>query len=135
METKGYRKPNRDGGATDARVIYDGEVLKFPEWSGAGALRQAARNAHWLSEWLTGATGEGIDVTPVVALPGWFVEHKGRGPVFVLSGAQLKDHLLKVRDAKPLSAEQVQRVTRQVEQRCRDVNPYYRPIEDDAPGR
>lgn len=135
VETKGYRKPNRDGGATDARVIYDGEVLKFPEWSGAGALRQAARNARWLSEWLTGATGEGIDVTPVVALPGWFVEHKGRGPVFVFSGAQLKDHLLKVRDAKPLSAEQVQRVTHQVEQRCRDVKPYYRPIEDDAPGR
>lgn len=135
VETKGYRKPNRDGGAADARVIYDGEALKFPEWSGAGPLRQAARNARWLAEWLTGATGEKIEVTPVVALPGWFVEHKGRGPVFVLSGAQLKDNLLRVRDAKPLSPEQVQRVTHQVEQRCRNVKPFYRALEDDAPGR
>ena len=92
-------------------MIYDGEALKFPEWSGAGPLRQAARNARWLAEWLTGATGEKIEVTPVVALPGWFVEHKGRGPVFVLSGAQLKDNLMALindlQKAKPATSKGV----------------------------
>lgn len=130
IETKGYRKPNRNGGAADATVIYDGEALKFPEWSGTGPLRQAARQARWLAEWLTSATGDKIEVNPVVALPGWYVERKGRGPVMVLSGAELKDHLLKARAAKPLNAEQVRRVVHQVEQRCRDVQPFYRPIEE-----
>lgn len=131
VETKGYRKPIRHGGAADATVIYDGKVLKFPEWSGSGALRQAERQAQWLSEWLTGATGEKVEVTPVVALPGWYIDRKGRGPVMVLSGGQIGSHLLKARDARPLSAEQMRRVAHQVEQRCRDVKPYYRPLDED----
>lgn len=64
------------------------------------------------------------------ALPGWFVDRKGRGPVLVLSGDELGDHLLKARDARPLSEEQVKRVTHQVEQRCRDVAPIYRPVDE-----
>jgi hypothetical protein len=131
VETKSFRKPNRNGGTANATVFCDGEVLKFPEWSGSGALRQATRQAQWLSEWLTGATGERIQATPVLALPGWYVDRKGRGPVLVLSGSEIKDHLLKARNAHPLSAEQMQRVVHQVEQRCRDVKPYYRPIEED----
>jgi Nuclease-related domain len=130
VETKGYRKPNRNGGTADATVIYDGKVLKFPEWSGRGPLAQADRQARWLSEWLTGVTGEKIEATPVVALPGWFVDRKGVGPVMVLSGGEIKNHLLKARNANPLTDAQVERVSRQVEQRCRDVKPFYRPIEE-----
>lgn len=132
VETKGYRKPNRNGGAADATVIYDGELLKFPQWSGAGALRQTSRQASWLAEWLTGATGQKVAVTPVLALPGWFVERKGRGAVLVFSGSELRDHLLKARSASPLSEEQFQRVVHQVDQRCRDVKPFYRPIGETA---
>lgn len=132
VETKGYRKPNRNGGAADATVVFDGEALRFPEWSGSGALQQAERQARWLSEWLTGATGERVQVTPVLALPGWFVERRGRGPVLVLSGGEIRHHLLRARDARRLSDEQMQRVVHQVEQRCRDVKPHYRPLEGDS---
>lgn len=113
-------------------MYFDGEVLKFPEWSGAGALRQAARQARWLEEWLTGATGERTEVTAVVALPGWYVERKGCGPVIVMSGAELQKHLLKARTARALGPQQMQRVAFQVEQRCRDVKPLYRTIDADA---
>ena len=129
IETKGYRKPNRNGGTSDATVVYDGQALKFPEWSGTGALNQADRQARWLSEWLSGAVGEKIPVAPVVVLPGWWVDRKGRGPVVVMSGAEIQDHLLKARNASALTDTQVERVARQVEQRCRDVEPFYRPIE------
>jgi type I restriction enzyme R subunit len=78
---------------------------------------------------VTGATGERIEATPVLALPGWFVDRQGRGPVLVFSGSELRRHLLKARDSRPLSAEQMQRVVHQVEQRCRDVKPRYRPDE------
>jgi len=130
VETKGYRKPNRNGGIPDATVIYDGQALKFPEWSGTGALSQADRQARWLSEWLSGATGEKIQVAPVVVLPGWRVERKGRGQVLVMSGAEIRNHFLNARTASPLTDAQVERVARQVEQRCRDVKPFYRPIEE-----
>jgi hypothetical protein len=72
------------------------------------------------------------EATPVLALPGWFVDRRGRGSVLVLSGAELQDHLLKARDAKPLLPEQMQRIVHQLEQRCRDVQPFYRPVEGDA---
>jgi nuclease-like protein len=33
VETKGYAKPNRSQGATDATVEFDGRLLKFPTWA------------------------------------------------------------------------------------------------------
>lgn len=126
VETKGYSKPNRAQGVADARVEYDGKALRFPDWSTNKPIEQAARQAQWLSRWLASATGEPVAVAPVLALPGWFVDRKGRGDVAVLSGRELRNHLLKSRGAQSLSAEQMQRVVHQVEQRCRDVKSTYR---------
>jgi hypothetical protein len=81
VETKGYSKPNREGGSEDATVVYDGKTLALPERSGSWAIEQALRQAKWLAGWLTGATGEPIHVTPAVAMPGWFVDRKGHGEV------------------------------------------------------
>ena len=85
VETKGFSKPNVPG--TDAAtVIYDGASLKFPTWVGSQPLAQAQRQAKWLSTWLSSALAVKIDATPVLALPGWFVEQKEQGPVRVISG-------------------------------------------------
>jgi hypothetical protein len=131
VETKGYSKPNRGRGEEDARVEFDGRTLKFPTRTTAKPLEQAARQAQWLSKWLTSATGEPVGVTPVLALPGWFVDRKGRGAVRVFSGRELAG-LLKARGSQSLSSDQMQRVVHQVEQRCRNVKPNYRlPDEDD----
>lgn len=132
VETKGFRKPNHLQGLEAARVAFDGQMLRFPDFASDKPLKQAERNARWLEEWLTSATGERVEVTPVVALPGWFVEYAGRGPVRVISGAQLQKHLLKSSVREPIGAEQMQRVVHQVEQRCRDVKPSYRPPQDEG---
>lgn len=130
VETKGYRKPNDPkGGTAKATVVYDGKALQFPDWSSEAPLRQTERQARWLSEWLSKATGEPVVATPVLALPGWFVELKGRGAVRVFNNTQLKD-LLRSRDTQRLSAEQVTRVVHQLEQRCRNVKPTYRSVEE-----
>jgi transcriptional regulator NrdR family protein len=65
-------------------------------------------------------------VAPVLALPGWYVDRKGRGDVLVFSGRELRKHLLRARTAQPIAAEQVQRIVHQVEQRCRNVQPGFR---------
>ena len=127
VETKGYRKPNRGEGKADATVVCDGQSLRFPDWSGAGPLRQAERQARWLAEWLGSATGEATHVVPVLVLPGWFVQLDGTGPVMVLNDKQIEPHLLKARAARPIAPEQMRRIVHQLEQRCRDVKPLYRP--------
>lgn len=129
IETKGYAKPNRQQGNSDATVTFDGHALAFPTWRTDKPLEQAKRQAVWLSRWLTSAVGRPICATPVVALPGWFVERKARGDVWLFSGRELP-RLLTQRGAQPLSPEDVQRVAHQVEQRCRDVKPSYRESDE-----
>jgi hypothetical protein len=129
VETKGYSKPTEIAGKAGATVVFDGKALMFPDRSGAKAIDQARRQAKWLADWLARATSEPVHVTPVLALPGWFVERKGRGDVHVFSGKELRKHLLGLRQAQPVVAEQMQRIAHQLEQRCRTVRPEYRADE------
>lgn len=124
VETKGFTKPKQGRGRADATVLFDGKVLRFPTWTTKAPLEQAERQAAWLAKWLTSAVGSPVQVLPVVALPGWFVQLTGRGGVSVFNGKQLTG-LLKSRGAQPLSAPDVQRVAHQVEQRVRTVAPRY----------
>lgn len=132
VETKGYSKPIRNGGVADATAVFDGKTLSLPDRSGTKAIEQAQRQARWLADWLKRSTGEPVHVTPVLALPGWWVERKGRSEVLVFSGKELRKHLLKARAAALLSNEQVQRVVHQVEQRCRTVAPEFAPSDEKA---
>jgi hypothetical protein len=126
VETKGYSKPAETAGKAGATVVFDGKALAFPEYTGVKAIEQARRQAKWLADWLARATGEPVHVVPVLALPGWFIERKGRGDVQVFSGKELRKHLLGLQQAQPVSTEQMQRVAHQLEQRCRTVRPEYR---------
>jgi hypothetical protein len=128
VETKGYTKALGADAAAAARVEFDGVVLRFPGWQTSKPLEQAARNAQWLARWLSSATATEMTVIPVVALPGWFVERKGRGAARVFSGRELPS-LLKAGTPNALSADKMQRAIHQVEQRCRDVKPTYRPTD------
>lgn len=124
IETKGFTKPNLGRGKADARVVYDGATLRFPTRSTAEPLEQAERQAAWLAKWLSSAVGSPVSVVPVVALPGWFVEHTGRGRVRVFSGKELAG-LLKSRGTQAMPAQDVQRIAHQIEQRCRTVEATY----------
>jgi hypothetical protein len=132
VETKGYSKPTEASGKAGATVVFDGRQLMFPEYSGVKAIEQSRRQAAWVADWLQRATGDAVHVVPVLALPGWYVERKGRGDVHVLSGKELRKHLLGLQQAEPVTAEQLQRIAHQLEQRCRSVRPAYRPDEEDA---
>jgi Nuclease-related domain len=124
VETKGFTKPKRGGGNADATVVFDGQVLKFPTWATREPLDQADRQAAWIGKWLSSATGAHVSALPVLALPGWFVDRTGRGAVRVFNGKELAG-LLDARGAQGLSAQQIQQVAHQLEQRCRTVAPRY----------
>jgi nuclease-like protein len=80
VETKSRRKPPAGGGEKAVKVRYDGQKLEFPVpgWVETKPIAQAERQARWLSAHLKAATGEAVAVTPVLALPGWFVENSAR---------------------------------------------------------
>jgi len=121
IETKGRSKPNRNRGAEDAKVIYDGSGLSFPGWVENKPLEQARRQAVWLSKWLTNAVGDEVTARPVLALPGWFVERKSRSDVLLISGREASAILKAKHEA--LTESMIKRIEHQLEQRCRDVEP------------
>jgi len=49
VETKGYTKPNREGGSEDATVVYDGKTLALPERSGSWGTSAARWPTWWPS--------------------------------------------------------------------------------------
>ena len=124
VETKGFTKPNRNRGREDAKVVFDGHSLQFPTWTTREPLEQAERQAAWLGKWLSAAIDSPVRALPVVALPGWFVERKGRGDVRVYSGRELAE-MLRARGARPVADHDLERIVHRVDERCRTVAPRY----------
>lgn len=129
VETKGRAKPDKGRGSVDATVIYDGQLLRFPDWHEKEPLEQARRQADWLQKWLGSAVGEPVVVRPALALPGWFVERTKPGNVLVFNGKSPVFLSRPLDRNEPLSGQLIQRISHQLEQRCRDVEPVaYRKV-------
>lgn len=122
IETKARTKPMRDMGKDDAKVVFDGKTLTFPTWQETDPLDQATRQARWLSKWLSGAVGEHVEVKGGLALPGWFVDRTGRADVAVFNPKSTQ-FLLKGWLKEPMPETLIKRISHQLDQRCRDVEP------------
>lgn len=123
VETKGRAKPILPNGKTP-KVEYDGKALRFPSWTDTASIAQAERQAKWLRGWLQRATGEPVAILPVIAIPGWFVDRKGRGDVHIYSGKELPA-LLSGSGFDKINDDKLQRIIHQVEQRCRNMQPTF----------
>ena len=128
IETKGRAKPADKGDKKNWSVIYDGEVLQFPNWTERNYLSQARRQAVWLSKWISSAIGESVTVQPALAITGWMIEQRKPCDVILFSGKN-PVFFSKIKTPKALSPELIQRIVHQVEQRCRDVEPRAYPKE------
>lgn len=119
LETKGRAKPGKD--VKDAwKVKYDGERLLFPGWTETKPLAQAERQAKWLKQWLSSAVGEPVDVRPILALPGWFIERTSPKGMPVIN-AKNPEKLFRSLGKAQLSDKLVQQIVHQLDQRCRNV--------------
>ena len=122
VETKARRKPTTGNGHLDAKVIYDGQKLHFPDWTETKPIEQARRQAQWLSKWLSKAVGDPIQAKPVIMLPGWFVDRMAPNGMSVINPKQFKSVLNANKDKK-LDEKLISRIIHQIDQRCRDVHP------------
>jgi len=122
VETKGKSKPDKGRGSTDAKVVYDGQQLIFPDNNtNTDFISQAKKQAKSLSKWLSNAIGEPVTAKPVLALPGWFVERKKTD--FTILYGYKEDYLKALKGKEILSKRHIQRIIHQIEQKCRDVEP------------
>lgn len=120
IETKCRRKPRAvaPDGQKGHKIIFDGQQLIFPHPMRADrhGLDQASNNATWLSDKLSALNGTPIPVVPVLVLPGWWIDAKGKGPVAVLNPKLLSGFFC---GRKSILSEQLQRaINAQLEERC-----------------
>jgi hypothetical protein len=121
VETKARSKGSRGNRTDEAKVTYDGEELRFPGWVTTEPIDQAKAQATWLSKWLSSAVGDPVKVSPMVTLPGWFIEKKSPNGLPVLNPKQVKSYL-NAKKEEVLSESMIKRICHQVEQKCRDVD-------------
>lgn len=118
VETKGRSKP-----LEECRVIFDGEKLQFPGWREVSPVRQVLASTRWLEEWISSAIGEEVRGTPVLAIPGWYVERTTDDrSVLTVNGKKMAG-AFQTFGRQQLRPELVQRISHQLEERCRTVEP------------
>ena len=119
IETKARTKRRGRSGERDHEAVFDGVAIRFPNSTDSKAPAQAQRNAKWLADMLSRATGERVVVRSIVAIPGWWVTLKADTAVKVLSGKQVPSFIRK--EPAEFSEKLIQQISYQLDQRCRDV--------------
>jgi len=123
VETKGRPKPDKGRGAVDAKVMYNGEALYFPDNAKeTAAIHQARKQATTLSKWLSSAVGEPVKARPALALPGWFIERKKPDDLILLYGKS-DNYARSLKGPEVLSEDMIKRIVHQLDSKCRDVEP------------
>jgi hypothetical protein len=122
IETKTRRKGKAWPGFEDHRVAFDGRKLIWPWGEDTHGLEQVERNALWLTEALRQDTGDRFHVTPILTLPGWWVDTKPARDSRLARVTNPKG-LSKFLPSGPaiLTEKQIGIVAAKLEARCRNV--------------
>jgi len=132
VETKGRSKRlnTRGEGKSEYKVDYDKGVLNFPGWKESEPVVQAMRQSKQLEQWLSGAVGFQIKSTPVIILPGWFINIKDKPIVPVLAIASIPAFFNKYHGFL-LNQQQLKQIVFQLDNKVRDIEPgqISKPIE------
>jgi hypothetical protein len=117
VETK-TRSKSRNG---SGKLNYDGKSIQFPDGTDSSSIDLAIRHAAWLRKWLTSTVGVNVDVEPVVALPGWYINRTAKNGIAVLDPRMIGAYI-KNKNEKPLSNRLIREIVHQIDRKCRDVD-------------
>ena len=114
-----YRKPKEALGGKNYEVKFDGKRLEFPHKTTKKGIGQATHNARLLGKHLSASLDLPVEVTPILALPGWFVESSSSDPLIVRNPKNIRMSILK----KPVTIDESlkRKISYQLELRCRDI--------------
>ena len=122
VETKGHSKPIQKNGKAEFKVKFNGTQLIFPTWVESEPVEQAKRQASALQKWLSSAIGEAVEVKPVLAIPGWYIETTGKSDVAIINGKKSANYFNNTSSQK-FNEKLITQIAHQLEQRCRNVKP------------
>jgi hypothetical protein len=121
VETKTRRKKAPEGGGPDHRVTFDGEHLIWPCFTESESVGQVIGGTEWLKKRLKKELALDVQVFPVIAIPGWFVDLKSRGSVIVSNEKPLAG-AIRHQCGGTLTASQEDLIARHLSLMCRDVD-------------
>ncbi len=120
IETKGRMK--KTDLKKNWRVQYFNNRLIFPDREEIEPVKQAKRQAKWLSSFLSRKIGRDIPVKAVLAIPGWFVDIRQKPQNLILTNGRNLEFLVK--DKEVLTNNDVALISNIIEERCRNVSMF-----------
>ena len=111
---------------TEARVTidYEQEKMLFPDRAIPIPMGRLKKEASWLSRELSEAAGFAVNVEPMLALPGWFIERKGTSKGVYVFNPKSPSKLF-INSRTTLDAERMERLAYQLDRMTRDVPRSY----------
>ncbi|MGA9574550.1 MAG: hypothetical protein WBS20_11455 [Lysobacterales bacterium] len=88
-------------------------------------------HAKHLNRFIQKKLGINTVVTPVVSVPGWYVNRTGKSDVWVMNPKE-RDHLRKEMVVAKLSAGDAERIAAHIESIARSVRPGSKKLDPDA---
>jgi hypothetical protein len=117
IETKGRAKARKQA-QDNWKLQFDGTKLIFPGWVEEKPVKQAKRQAAWLSKWLENSTGEKYKTTPVLAIPGWWIDRLTESDLRIFNG---KNPAFLAKGPAVLDDKEIKSITFHIDKQCRDV--------------
>lgn len=117
VETKARSKPDRGSNTADAKLTFDGAQLIFPGYKESKSIEQAKRQAKWLNQWLSSAVGEQVPVSPLLVVPGWFLNIQAKPTGIYLTNGTNMDFILRMNGNALLNEKKIKQITHQLEQK------------------
>ena len=120
IEVKTRRKKKGRPGFEEHVVTYDGQRLIWPWGEDRCGIDQVRAEADWLRDFIAKRTGLHIEPKPILAFPGWFVKESAV-ETFRVASHKVVSSIVREWKPQPLTPEQIDLISRQLDERCRDV--------------
>jgi hypothetical protein len=120
IESETRQRDTGKNAKRDHEVTFDGKNLTWPWGIDRDTVASIEGEAASFTRWIMQTSGYRIQALPLLTIPGWWVEITGRGLVNVVNHKQVL-HAVNERVETPLEPEQVEKICRELELHCRDV--------------
>lgn len=120
IESETRQRDTGKGANRDHEVTFDGKQLVWPWGTDRDTVGNIEGECASFSKWLLQTTGYRIQATALLTIPGWWVNITGRGIVTVANHKQVLAAAT-AREDTFLSPEQIEKICRELELHCRDV--------------
>ena len=120
IEVKTRRKKRGRPGREEHVVKFDGQRLVWPWGEDRCGIDQLQSETEWLREFIHKRTGLRVNPKAILALPGWYVT-EGVVGVFRVANHKLLPTIVREWNPQPITDQQIDLISRQLDERCRDV--------------